>query len=495
MKLKVKFFIAFIITSLLILFLVTGVTQLTIRKNFIQFVNKTEFEKLTKMVTLLKISYQKNNGWDGLRDKPDAWDILFFQSNPDNPGLVPDPSKLRDHLRHVNKRPPKIKMLPEPPKPMEPRSLHRRLCLFDADKQYVAGEFQINDKFDYHPIVLSSQTTKQPLRKTIGWLGFKNQSDMISPLGLEFLKNQTNSFYIIGIGIFILALMISYIMSKMLLAPIRELAVGTQAIRNLDFNTTLEVKSTDELGRLAQDFNLMIQTLKQSETMRKNWISDISHELRTPVAVIRSKIEALQDGVRVMTPQLLDSLHKDILGLGELVNDLHLISLADSKNLNMSQTTVSPLDLVSQSLESFFIRLEKKSIKVKTDWTETKQIKIMGDALQLTRVFHNLLENSIRYTQSPGRLEISHTIKDDIKKKWLILNFDDSSPGVPRDKLEFIFNRLYRVEQSRNRTLGGSGLGLSIARQIITSHNGTIEASVSSLGGLKIQIKLPLNES
>ncbi|MFH2093276.1 MAG: ATP-binding protein [Pseudomonadota bacterium] len=484
MKLKYKFFIAFSIMSFLILFLIVSVTQINVRKNFIRFVNNSEFDKLTKMETLLKQQYQLKRGWDGFYNNKAEWENLLFQSHPDNLDHEPSRPIPPEHLQN-RKPPPHVNALTGPPpreslKPDNPFTLHRRLCLFDADKQYVAGEFHPQDQFNYRAIVLSDQT--------IGWLGLKNRSEMIKPIELEFLKRQTHSFLIIGLGIFILAIIISYIMSKHLLSPIQKLTMGARAMRNFDFNTKINVHSADELGALADDFNLMAQTLKQYETLRKNWISDISHELRTPVAVIRSKIEALQDGIREMTPELLSSLHNDVIGLGNLVNDLHLISLADSKNLPINMEVINLFELVDQCLDSVFIRFEQQQITIQTDWEKQDLLKIRADANLLRRVFSNLFENTLRYTDSPGQLHISH----DIRNNRLILVVEDSSPGVPDNCLDYIFDRLYRVEQSRNRSLGGSGLGLSIARQIIQKHEGTIEASCSALGGLKIIIELPL---
>jgi two-component system sensor histidine kinase BaeS len=488
MKLKYKFFIAFIVTSFLIVFMVVGVTQINVRKNFIRFVNNVEFEELDKMVGLLKKRYQLKAGWDDFYGNKTEWEKLLSESHPDNTDQDRFHPVPPEHLKNSNTPPPRhFNPLGGPPsrkalKPMDPFTLHRRLCLFDVDKQYVAGEYQSGDKFNFRAIVLSN--------RTIGWLGLKNQAEIIKPIELEFLEKQTQSFYIIGAGIFVLAIIISYLMSKHLLSPIQELVRGTRAMMNFDFNTKIKVHSTDELGGLADDFNLMAQTLKQYEALRKNWISDISHELRTPVAVIRSKIEALQDGIRVMTPTLLDSLHNDIMGLGKLVNDLHLISLADSKNLPGKLKSVNLFELINQCLETFLIRLEQQQIKIQTDWKKEDRLEIKVDAILLSRVFSNLVENSLRYTDSPGAIKISH----DIQENRLILYVEDSSPGVPDNSMAYIFDRLYRVEQSRNRALGGSGLGLSIVRQIITKHEGTIQASPSSLGGLKVTIELPLQK-
>ncbi len=315
--------------------------QISIRKNFIKFVNDVEFEKQSKMLRMLKKSYGQNGGWEDYRRNTGSWHRLLSESRPGNGG--PGPGKpLPFHGPQGD---------PLPPRPMDPRSLHRRLCLFDADKTYVAGACRQEGQFDFHPIVLSGQT--------IGWLGLENSDEMRNPLELVFLKKQVRSFYAIGFGILFLALVISYISARHILSPIQALARGTRAMGKFDFDTRICVNSADELGELARDFNLMAQTLKQYETMRKNWISDISHELRTPVAVILSKIEALQDGIRELTPELLNSLHRDILGLGKLIDDLHRISLMESKNL--------PKNLKPVSLLSLFNRFELKQIDIRKE--------------------------------------------------------------------------------------------------------------------------------
>lgn len=488
MKLKYKLFIAFFISSFIIVFLVVGLTQFNVRKNFIRFVNNTEFDKQKKMVTLLRKSYQTHNGWAEFKGNVAAWEALFSKARPDDPAFPPiqglpaghpepPPGPRGKGLKHFSERPPK-----KSPNPLDPFSFHLRLCLFDADKNYVAGNFKPGDQFHYREILFSGQI--------IGFLGLKNQPQVIKPIELEFLKNQTQSFYAIALAILILAGCLSYLMSRHLLSPIRNLTQGTKAIRKFDFKTKINVNSNDELGELAMDFNLMSQTLNEYETLRKNWVSDISHELRTPVAVIRSKIEALQDGVRTLTGEFLDSLHADILGMGKLVNDLHLISLADSKNLPFHPVRLDVTALANNCLDTFIIRFEQKRIRVQADQESQTPVLVNGDSVLLTRVFNNLLENSFRYTYSPGTIRISR----EIKKDRLFMSIEDSAPGVPDNAFKMIFKRLYRIEQSRNRALGGSGLGLSLVRQILVKHGGAVSAGPSDLGGLKIKIELPISK-
>lgn len=472
MKLKYKLFITLVSSSCLILLLVMVVMQFSIRRNFIDFLNDVEFSKQTKMIGLLKASFNRNSGWDELEGHPGAWHRLVRMARPDK--ISPD---MVSH-GFDRKRPGP----PPRPFPNDPGSLHNRLCLFDAQKNYVAGDCRRQNRFDFNPIKISG--------RTIGYLGLEDLDDMRQPLELAFLKKQTQSYYIIGTGVLLLALVISFMVSRHLLSPVRELVKGTRAMGKFNFDTRINVRSTDELGGLAADFNRMARTLKQYEAMRKNWISDISHELRTPVAVIRSKIEALQDGIRQSSPEMLDSLHKDILMMGKLIDDLHRISLIDSRNLVANLKPVSVLPLAEQVLETFLIRFENQHIEVQKEWGAQRDFTISADAELLKRVFSNLFENTLKYTDSPGVLKLGCRAKKDN----LIIDIEDSSPGVPRDCLESIFERLYRVERSRNRSLGGSGLGLSMSREIISMHNGTISAFGSSMGGLKVEIRLPFNK-
>ena len=485
MKLKYKLFIALVFSSCLILLLVVGVMQFTIRKNFIGFLNDVEFRKQAGMIALLTKSYTRHSGWHAFKKDPRAWhDLLdLVRSVQGEVEMIP-PGPGFGHP-HGGPKPgpgPRGPQTSDPATiPNDPISLHRRLCLFDEQKNYVAGECRQDSEFDYYPIVLSN--------RTIGYLGLVNMYDMRQPLELAFLKKQTQIVYIIGVGILVISLLVSYIISRQVLRPVNALAKGTREMRRFNFEARVNVRSNDELGALAQAFNRMAVTLQQYETMKKNWISDISHELRTPVAVIRSKLEAIQDGIREMTPEFLDSLHKDILGLGRLINDLHQISLMDSGNLSVNIKSISIEALLNKIIEAFAIRYEQRGIDIQKAWEPGTLPLVSGDAALLKRVFANLLENTLKYTDAPGLLKLDC----EVKQTHLMIEMDDSAPAVPTACLESIFERLYRLDQSRNRALGGSGLGLSMSREIISLHQGTITARPSSLGGLKIIIELPIS--
>jgi two-component system sensor histidine kinase BaeS len=172
------------------------------------------------------------------------------------------------------------------------------------------------------------------------------------------------------------------------------------------------------------------------------------------------------------------------------VDDLHQLSMADSKCLLMQKEPVAPLAVLVEMVTLFRSRSERKKICVTLDVDEKAAVSMLGDADRLAQLFSNLLENSLNYTDSPGLLKIYE--KHNANR--LMICFEDSAPGVPEKALQRLFDRLYRVDTSRNRELGGSGLGLAICKQIVESHRGKITAAPATTGGLLIRIDFPLND-
>jgi two-component system sensor histidine kinase BaeS len=305
-----------------------------------------------------------------------------------------------------------------------------------------------------------------------------------------FLRRQTKGFYLIGGPILLLVAIVAFFLSEHFLSPIKQLTTGTEALTSRKFETRIDVQSKDELGQLASDFNTMAQTLKKYEKMRQQWISDISHELRTPLAILQGEIEALQDGVRAINSKALASLQSEVVQLNKIVDDLHMLTSADSRGLNIKMVPVKPLQILRRAVDLNKTRLEQKNIEVKFALDADENTVVIGDADYLTRLFLNLTENSLRYTDPPGKLKILGRTASDT----LTICFEDSAPGVPQNSLRYLFDRLYRVDKSRSRELGGSGLGLSICKQIVEIHGGNILAANGALGGLAITIELPLEE-
>ena len=304
------------------------------------------------------------------------------------------------------------------------------------------------------------------------------------------VKTRLRTFYTLGVVLFILAAVVSYLLSRHILSPVDELTRGTDALAQFKFSTRIKVRTTDELGRLAADFNRMAQTLERFETMRRQWIVDISHELRTPLAVLKGEIEALLEGVRPTCPEQIRSLHAEVIHLEKIVNDLHMISSADTQALVLKKQAVDPFEIVSSVLHSFGSRLENAGLKIDI-LDNLPKIRVMADEIRLRQLFSNIIENNIKYTESPGLIRVN----GDAGYQSVTIVIADTGPGVPEDCLEKIFDRLFRLDAARQRESGGTGLGLSICKTIARAHGGDIFASLSEAGGLGITLVLPLEES
>jgi two-component system sensor histidine kinase BaeS len=232
----------------------------------------------------------------------------------------------------------------------------------------------------------------------------------------------------------------------------------------------------------------MAMTLEKHEKERSQWVADISHELRTPIAVLRGEIEALLDGVRTITPERVRSLYAEVLRLHRLVDDLYQLSLSDIGALTYRKENIDLARVLTESLEKYRPEFGQKGISLNASIPESADITVFADEERLIQLFANLLENSLRYTDERGELAVSLLSGKDLA----VIEFQDSKPGVPDKDMSRLFDRLYRVEGSRSRKTGGAGLGLAISKNIIEAHGGTISAHQSSLGGLLIRVTLPV---
>lgn len=471
--------------------LMIGTMRYFMARNFADFVNQEALARLNDLTTELSNEYRRHNGWQRLRNNPKIWrqilrsalprkefDRLWPPRKPDDLGREIPPER-----PPFDKNPPEKEIRDRPPSP--PVALLRRgLSLFDAHKQPIAGRLIKNgiNHYSLREIEVNGQA--------VGWLALPKRGLLSHPRVEQFLKKQTRAFCLIGGGILLLAAAVAFLLSKHLLAPIKQLTAGTRALASRKFETRIRVHTKDELGQLATDFNHMAETLKNYEVSRQQWISDISHELRTPIAILKGEIEAIQDGVRILDFEALDSLKAEVAHLNKLVEDLHLLSRADTQSLNSKREPVDPAEVLRSAIDAFRNRLNGKSIDIKLELADKQKVVILGDEDWLTRLYFNLFENTLKYTDSPGKLLIRSAYRD----RQLTIFLEDSGPGVPADALPRLFDRLYRVEKSRSRFLGGSGLGLSICKEIVASHGGEIQAAKSALGGLLITIKFPLHQ-
>ena len=289
-----------------------------------------------------------------------------------------------------------------------------------------------------------------------------------------------------------IAALFAYLLARHLLSPVRAISQAARRLASGDFSARVEADSGDELGRLSEDFNVLGRALGEHDGARRRWMADAAHELRTPLAVLQAEIEALQDGIRPTDAQALRGLHSQTLQLGTLVNDLQQLALADAGALDYQMERVAVDEELLAAVETHRGRLQEAGISISLLPDQALDARVLGDARRLCQLFDNLIENSRRYTRSPGQLKISRQ-RD--ASHW-ILHLDDSEPGVAAERCEQLFAPFVRDPERLRASPGeaaGSGLGLAICRRIAEAHNAELSAMPSLLGGLRVSLKIPLS--
>ncbi|MBK9131566.1 MAG: HAMP domain-containing protein [Gammaproteobacteria bacterium] len=356
----------------------------------------------------------------------------------------------------------------------------RRVMLLDADRSIIYGDPELADLLTLRPIIVN--------RRTVGYLGILPGPSISDLRAGHFLDQQTDAFALMVLTVMLVSAALAYAFANRVLEPLGAITSGSRDLADGDYEVRVPVTARDELGQLARDFNSLAEALQQNERIRRQWVADISHELRTPLSVLRGEIEAMQDGVRQMDIDAINSLHGEILRLGRLVDDLYELSMTDLGGLQYRKTRVDPVAILEDDLRAHAEEFRARNLEATLENRLTEPLSINADPDRLEQLFYNLLSNTLRYTDAGGRL-IIRVGKD---SRQLIVDFMDSAPGVPEEDLPRLFDRLYRVETSRSLVYGGAGLGLAICRNIVHAHGGSITAQHSTLGGLWVRITLPL---
>lgn len=494
LRFRHKVFVTFLLSSLVMIACMVLIARYYAARNFENYVNKMEMTRLNELAEELSREYGKTGNWAPIIENIGPWfGILGHRFGPQPPFPAPDGNPHPDGPPPEAHRilggppppdgPPLPPYLPSGPPSPPHRARQPHIALFDADKKPMSPpEITSAEGYRLKAIQVDGEL--------VGWLGIKRHERPVHPLDMEFLRLQSKIFYSTAGVVLLLSILVTFILSRHLLAPVKLLAEGTRALTSRKFETRIQVRSRDELGQLAADFNNMARALARYEQMRRQWLADISHELRTPLAILRGEIEAMQDGVREITPEALDSLHFEVLHVSRIVHDLHELSLIESQSFDTEKTEVIPLDVLEETVRVFQPRFDQCGIKIETAGSDCKRLPVMANADRLKQLFSNLLENTLRYSHSPGVLTISNEIKPG--PGLLVIHFEDSGPGVPEQSLGRLFDRLYRVDKARSRAKGGSGLGLAICKSIVEWVGGSIEAANAPGGGLRITVAFPL---
>lgn len=458
-----RIFLALTVVSLVIVSLNAAFTRWNFERGFLEYVASQEAETISGAAAELASLYQSDGDWEAFRRNPRRWnDFLRENNNEGLPERRPDPGQRPGH--------------PPPPDPLE---LSRRIGLLDADGTVVIGPPGDRASMQSVPILLDDAI--------VGYVTIAPRRELTDEIDQSFAREQKRSIYLIAAAALLLAAVISALLARQLTQPIRALAAGARAISAGRYETRITAARHDELGDLASDFNQLAQTLEKNQRSRQQWVADIAHELRTPLAVLRGELDAIEDGVRTFDMVTRQSLQAEVARLTKLVSDLHDLSVYDDGGLDYQSESVDISALLRRIAANSKNRLQDAGVEL-TEQLPDEAVAVLADAARLEQLFANLIENTIRYTDAPGSLFISCTVDSENVE----IDFADSAPGVSEHMLSRLFDRLFRVETSRSRHSGGSGLGLSICKAIVDAHGGSIQAMGSDANGLLIRVTLPL---
>lgn len=304
----------------------------------------------------------------------------------------------------------------------------------------------------------------------------------------EFATRITRSFLLAAGLAMLAALLVGGVLVVGLLRPVRELTEAAQAFARGEWERRVQVRTRDEVGELSQAFNLMAESLQQLDQRRRETSADIAHELRTPLSVIRARLEAILDGVHPATEDHLKPILNQTHLMNRLVDDLNTLSMADSGVLSLIKTRTDLADLAQNVIQSFSSTASQQAVSMHAEGVD-RPLEAQIDAARIEQVLGNLISNALRHTPPGGTIKLD--LMDVGEQSAIQVSVEDTGEGIPEHARERIFERFYRIDTSRSRERGGSGLGLSVARKLVEAHGGKIWVEPGSKGGARFTFEIP----
>ncbi|MBP9786924.1 MAG: sensor histidine kinase efflux regulator BaeS [Acinetobacter sp.] len=353
--------------------------------------------------------------------------------------------------------------------------LSSRLSLYDEKHQFIVGE-PATDQISYRPIIVGQEV--------VGYLGLKPVLDQDDASSINFFSNQKRYLLLVYALTVLSSLVAALLMATYFKKPIQWLLNATSELTRGNYQHQVKIRRNDELGDLSNQINNLADILHQHEESRRQWVADTSHELKTPLAVLQAQIEAMQDGIRKATPEHLSAMMRQISSLKKLTQDLADLAQADAQQLKCYFAEVNPWDVVLQEVENFKSTFDQNQLEVNLFGEGTV---LSLDLDRFKQIIVNLLGNCVRYTEQGGKIQI-HTQQNE--QQW-IMYVDDSPFGVSDEQLAHLGERFYRVDDSRTRSTGGTGLGLALSCKLAQALGGSLTFDHSPLGGLRCVLTFP----
>ena len=455
-------FVAIIILTL-ILFMV--VTNRVVFNRFSELVVRSGTNFANRMVPILERYYLENGSWEEIEglvlEVPGNRDSGLGRFRQDNPNAMMQRTMLN---------------IPE-----------ERFLLI-ADNEVI---------FDSHPDGIAINNPENLARfgtpiivngEQVGTFLVASMMGILSESQNIYVTRVNRSLFWVGSIAVLLVFLVAVWQSKSIVKPLGQLAEAARNLAKGGYHQKVHVERNDELGDMANAFNQMAAELEQQSELRRQMMADVAHELRTPLSVLRIDLESMEDGLMEPTPENVRVLQSEVKYLSNLVEDLRMLSLADAGDLKIEKTPVELNSLVREMVERQQNAARERKIKMTADYSDN-EIFVMGDTQRLSQVMVNLLSNAIQHT--PPEKEINTKIS--VNNQTAHVAVTNYGSWIPQEDLERIFDRFYRLDRSRNRDQGGSGLGLSIARSLISAHGGRIWAESDQGESTTFKFTLPIH--
>ena len=449
-RLLAAFALVILVTIGTVLFFINQATQSEIR----QYEMRVAGMRADRMERDLSLYYLRQGDWDGVEAVIQQWSTMYEQ----------------------------------------------RLVLIDADGVTVADSEAgtvgkpftlVSDKnWDNRQLTLTS-ILMPPRTQPIGTLYLAPPSASGASLAsLGILYTQVGRYFLWGGLIAVaIAIVMTFLLSRRALAPMRALSSSARLIGRGDFSQKVNVKDKGEMGELAKAFNTMTDDLDRLESLRRDLVADTAHELRTPLSNLRGYLEAIRDGVVQPDTSTINSLYEEVTLLSRLVDDLQELALVEAGQLNMQLQVEDPGEIINQSVSAARAAAIAKGVTLSAG-TAGDLSACNIDAHRIRQVLHNLLSNAITHTPARGAVTVDARATND---GFVEIAVSDTGEGIPPEELPNIFERFYRVDKSRSRMTGGHGLGLTIAKRIVEAHGGRIQVTSELGNGSRFVFTIPVS--
>jgi len=304
------------------------------------------------------------------------------------------------------------------------------------------------------------------------FMALMNKYD-VSPTDIHQMFLTAIHYYLIWATLLALGLafILSYLLTRRVLRPLSQMTASTRQIAAGNYSTRVDVVTRDEVGELGTAFNRMADSLERIESLRKNMVADVAHDLRTPLTNLRGYIEALNDGVLPPSQATFQMLQEEILHLVHLVENLQQLAKADAAKAYLNRKPFNLPETVRQMLELYRPNFQARDITVTTSFARGTE-RVNGDREKVLQVLRNLIENGLKFTQNGGRVSIT-TEPVPAGTKVVVAN---TGPEISGDDLPFLFERFYKADRSRSVERGGAGIGLAIVKELVEAHGGQVGA-------------------